>query len=85
MKRKGDATKFEAESNDLNPTPGNTLAVSTPLQTPVSGKVSKAQKVSRIGKCSRAGSQTPASNAGELYVQTLHSDKLFSGCFKQKF
>ncbi|KAK1411514.1 hypothetical protein QVD17_38063 [Tagetes erecta] len=63
LKRKGDPTAFDAKSNDLSHTPGNTLAVSTPLQTPVSGKVSKAQKVPRIGKCNRAGSQTPASNA----------------------
>lgn len=63
LKRKGDAAAFEAESNEQNPSPGNTLAVSTPLQTPVSGKVSKTQKVPRIGKCIRAGSQTPASNA----------------------
>ncbi|KAK9062675.1 hypothetical protein SSX86_019864 [Deinandra increscens subsp. villosa] len=63
LKRKGDAAAFEAESNDQNPTPGNTLTVSTPLQTPISGKVSKAQKVPRIGKCNRAGSQVPASNA----------------------
>ncbi|KAI3795913.1 hypothetical protein L1987_38573 [Smallanthus sonchifolius] len=63
LKRKGDAAAFETESDDKNHTPGNTLAVSTPLQTPVSGKVSKAQKVPRIGKCNRAGFQTPASNA----------------------
>ncbi|KAI7732390.1 hypothetical protein M8C21_025788, partial [Ambrosia artemisiifolia] len=58
LKRKGDATAFEAEPNDQNPTPGNTLSVSTPLKTPVSGKVSKAQKVPKMGKCNRAGLQT---------------------------
>ncbi|MFS8007719.1 putative transcription factor E2F-DP family [Helianthus anomalus] len=58
LKRKGGATVFETESNDQNPTPGNTLAVSTPLKTPVSGKVSKAQKVPRLGKCNKAGPQT---------------------------
>ncbi|KAI3746585.1 hypothetical protein L6452_09020 [Arctium lappa] len=62
LKRKGEAATFEAESNEQNHTPGNALAVSSPLQTPVSGKLSKAQKIPRIGKCNRAGSQTPASN-----------------------
>ncbi|XP_076915309.1 transcription factor E2FA-like [Bidens hawaiensis] len=61
LKRKGDAAAFEAASNDQNLTAGSTLAVSTPLQTPVSGKVSKPQKVPRTGKHNRAGSQTPAS------------------------
>ncbi|KAJ9542903.1 hypothetical protein OSB04_029409 [Centaurea solstitialis] len=63
LKRKGDAATFEAESNEQNHTSGNALAVSSsPLQTPVSGKLSKAQKIPRIGKCNRAVSQTPASN-----------------------
>nr|XP_043631378.1 transcription factor E2FB isoform X2 [Erigeron canadensis] len=63
LKRKGDTAAFEAESKEQSPIPGNTLAVSNPLQTPVSGKVPKAIKVPRVGKSNRAGSQTPASNA----------------------
>ncbi|XP_024969316.1 transcription factor E2FB isoform X1 [Cynara cardunculus var. scolymus] len=62
LKRKGDAATFEAESNEQNPNPGNALAISSPLQTPMSGKLSKAQKIPRIGKCNRAGSQTSATN-----------------------
>lgn len=38
LKRKGDAV-------------GNTLATTSTLETPVSGKVSKAQKVARVGNC----------------------------------
>ncbi|PWA50132.1 ubiquitin carboxyl-terminal hydrolase family protein [Artemisia annua] len=53
LKRKGDVAAFEAESNEQNSTPGNTLAVTTPLQTSVYGKGSKAQKVSRTGKFNR--------------------------------
>ncbi|XP_071706531.1 transcription factor E2FB-like [Rutidosis leptorrhynchoides] len=63
LKRKGDAATFEEEVNELNPTPGNTISVSTPLQTPVSGKVSKAQKVPRVGKYNRTVSQATAYNA----------------------
>lgn len=73
LKRKGDVAAFEAESNEQNSTPGNTLAVTTPLQTPVSGKGSKAQKVSRTGKFNRAGSQTPASNADSPSEHNLTS------------
>ncbi|KAD7477682.1 hypothetical protein E3N88_00818 [Mikania micrantha] len=61
-KRKGNAAS-EAEANNHIPTPGNSVAVGTPLHAPVSGKVSKAQKVPRIGKCNRVGSLAPASNA----------------------
>ncbi|KAL4578579.1 hypothetical protein LXL04_014704 [Taraxacum kok-saghyz] len=54
LKRKGNAV----ESNE----PGNSLAPTSSLQTPVSGKVSKAQKIPRIGKCSRADSPSGPNN-----------------------
>ncbi|XP_021800007.1 uncharacterized protein LOC110744342 [Prunus avium] len=38
--------------------------VTSPLQTPVSSKVGKANKTSRLTKCSRSGPQTPAFNVG---------------------
>ncbi|XP_071736261.1 transcription factor E2FB-like isoform X2 [Rutidosis leptorrhynchoides] len=62
LKRKGDAAALEEEFNDSSPTPGNNISVYTPLRTPLPGKVSKAQKVPRAGKCNRAGSQAPVYN-----------------------
>ncbi|KAL7615168.1 hypothetical protein Lser_V15G05834 [Lactuca serriola] len=62
LKRKGDATNEQSQS----PTPGNTLATTTSLQTPVSGKASKPQKIPRIGKCNRAGSNADSPSGNNL-------------------
>ncbi|CAL9000215.1 unnamed protein product [Prunus brigantina] len=64
LKRKSDAADYEAESSDRTAAPGYAEAVTSPLQTPVSSKVGKANKTSRLTKCSRSGPQTPASNVG---------------------
>ncbi|VVA33874.1 PREDICTED: crooked neck [Prunus dulcis] len=66
LKRKSDAADYEAESSDRSaaPGPGYTEVVTSPLQTPVSSKVGKANKTSRLTKCSRSGPQTPACNVG---------------------
>ncbi|KAJ9699588.1 hypothetical protein PVL29_008266 [Vitis rotundifolia] len=63
LKRKSE-TDYEAESSEWTAAPGYTEVVNSPVQTPVSGKGGKAQKTSRITKCSRSGPQTPVSNAG---------------------
>ncbi|XP_016646989.1 PREDICTED: transcription factor E2FB-like [Prunus mume] len=64
LKRKSDAADYEAESSDRTAATGYTEAVTSPLQTPVSSKVGRANKTSRLTKCSRSGPQTPASNVG---------------------
>uniref|UniRef100_A0A803KR80 E2F/DP family winged-helix DNA-binding domain-containing protein n=1 Tax=Chenopodium quinoa TaxID=63459 RepID=A0A803KR80_CHEQI len=63
MKRKSDTAEYDAESSDWTTSPGYTDVVSSPLQTPVSGKAGKGRG-SRISKCNRAGPQTPMSNIG---------------------
>ncbi|XP_034687043.1 transcription factor E2FB [Vitis riparia] len=63
LKRKSEPD-YEAESSEWTAVPGFTDVVNSPVQTPVSGKGGKAQKTSRITKCSRSGPQTPVSNAG---------------------
>lgn len=63
MKRKSDTAEYDAESSDWTTSPGYTEVVSSPLQTPVSGKGSKGRG-SRISKCNRAAPQTPMSNVG---------------------
>ncbi|CAK9184687.1 unnamed protein product [Ilex paraguariensis] len=62
LKRKIDTADCEDESREQKP--GYIELVSSPLQTPVSGKGGKAQKIPRIAKCNRSGSQTPAANVG---------------------
>ncbi|KAA3458627.1 transcription factor E2FB-like [Gossypium australe] len=64
LKRKSDVADREVESSEWALPPGCTELVSSPLQTPVSGKGGKAQKTSRLTKNSKSGPQTPASNLG---------------------
>ncbi|KAI8573426.1 hypothetical protein RHMOL_Rhmol01G0276600 [Rhododendron molle] len=64
LKRKGEIAEFEAESSERNHSTGYAEAVSSPFQTPVSRKGGKAQKVPRIAKGNRTGSQTPSSHVG---------------------
>lgn len=63
LKRKSEAADFEADSGDRM-TPGSTAAANSSVQTPVSGKVGKGGKSSRMTKCNRSGTQTPGSNIG---------------------
>ncbi|PQQ15132.1 transcription factor E2FB isoform X1 [Prunus yedoensis var. nudiflora] len=62
LKRKSDAADYEAESSARTAAPGYTEVVTSPLQTPVSSKVGKANKTSRLTTCSRSGPQTLAFN-----------------------
>ncbi|XP_058212944.1 transcription factor E2FB isoform X1 [Rhododendron vialii] len=64
LKRKGEIAEFEAESSERNHNTGYAEAVSSPFQTPVSRKGGKAQKVPRMAKGNRTGSQTPSSHVG---------------------
>ncbi|CAL5352548.1 unnamed protein product [Camellia sinensis] len=64
LKRKSETADHEAESSDRNPSTGYAEPISSPLQTPVSGKRGKAQRAPRIAICNRAGSQTPVANVG---------------------
>ncbi|XWS73853.1 hypothetical protein CRYUN_Cryun02cG0164900 [Craigia yunnanensis] len=64
LKRKSDIADREVESGEWAMPQGCTEVVSSPLQTPVSGKGGKAQKASRLTKSSKSGPQTPASNLG---------------------
>uniref|UniRef100_A0A5B6ZWZ9 Putative transcription factor E2FB n=1 Tax=Davidia involucrata TaxID=16924 RepID=A0A5B6ZWZ9_DAVIN len=64
LKWKSETADYEALSSERNRSPGCTEVVNSSLQTPVSAKGGKAQKVPRAGKCNRSGSQTPASNIG---------------------
>ncbi|KAM1394140.1 transcription factor E2FB-like isoform X1 [Malus sylvestris] len=64
LKRKSDAVDCEAESSDRTTAPGYTDVGNSPLQTPMSTKVGKANKTSRLTKCSKSGPRTPASNVG---------------------
>ncbi|KAJ1440743.1 Winged helix-like DNA-binding domain superfamily [Sesbania bispinosa] len=63
LKRKNEAADFEADSGDRM-THGSTDAANSPFQTPVSGKMGKGGKSSRLTKCNRSGTQTPGSNIG---------------------
>ncbi|XP_027346431.1 transcription factor E2FB-like [Abrus precatorius] len=63
LKRKSETAEFEADSGDRT-TPGSTEAANSPFQTPVSGKMGKGGKSSRLTKCNRPGTQTPGSNIG---------------------
>ncbi|KAK2965768.1 hypothetical protein RJ640_014111 [Escallonia rubra] len=65
LKRKGGADYNEVESRDWTMSPGYINTVSSPLQTPVSGKGGRANGRSKATKSSRSGPQTPMSNAGE--------------------
>jgi transcription factor E2F3 len=63
LKRKSEAADSEADSGDRM-TPGSTQAANSPFQTPVSGKMGKGGKSSRLTKFNRSGTQTPGSNIG---------------------
>lgn len=64
LKRKSDTVDGKAEQNDWSAGAGYAEVVSSPVQTPVSGKTAKGNKTSRISKNNRLGPQTPISNAG---------------------
>ncbi|XP_042521070.1 transcription factor E2FA isoform X2 [Macadamia integrifolia] len=63
-KRKNEAEDIEAESSEWTTSPGYTEVVNSPIRTPGSGKGGKIYNKSKVSKQSRAGPQTPASNAG---------------------
>ncbi|KAK3025884.1 hypothetical protein RJ639_041681 [Escallonia herrerae] len=65
LKRKGGTDYNEVESRDWTMSPGYINTVSSPLQTPVSGKGGRANGRSKATKSNRSGLQTPMSNAGE--------------------
>ncbi|KAL2536089.1 Transcription factor E2FB [Forsythia ovata] len=64
LKRKNGMGEFEAECTEQNIGPGCASVIKAPLQTPVSGKMGKAQKVPRTTKANKARSQTPVANIG---------------------
>ncbi|GFZ17747.1 E2F transcription factor 1 [Actinidia rufa] len=66
LKRKSVKAEFEAESSECNPSTGYAETLSSPFQTPVSGKGGKTQKAPNGAKCNRSGSQTPAAVVGLL-------------------
>ena len=65
LKRKSETADYEAESSDRTTGPGVTEVVNNHLQTPVSVKGGKANKTSRLTKCTKSGPLTPVSNVGE--------------------
>ncbi|XP_040993243.1 transcription factor E2FB isoform X1 [Juglans microcarpa x Juglans regia] len=73
LKRKSDTTDYEADSVDRMAGPGFTEVVNSPLQTPVSVKGGKANKTSRLSKCSKSGPHTPVSNVGSPSGNNLTS------------
>ncbi|PSR89834.1 Transcription factor E2FB like [Actinidia chinensis var. chinensis] len=64
LKRKSVKAEFEAESSECNPSTGYAETLSSPFQTPVSGKGGKTQKAPNGAKSNRSGSQTPAAVVG---------------------
>ncbi|GMN61161.1 hypothetical protein TIFTF001_030258 [Ficus carica] len=66
LKRKNDMAEIEVESSDRTAGARFTEVVNSPLQTPVSVKVEKPTKTSRLTKCikPRPQTQTPVSNIG---------------------
>ncbi|KAJ4841973.1 hypothetical protein Tsubulata_020131 [Turnera subulata] len=64
LKRKSDAADREVESSEWNASSGFTEVVTSPLQTPLSGKGGKAPKTSRLSKSSKSGLQNAASTLG---------------------
>lgn len=60
--------EIEVESSDRTAGARFTEVVNSPLQTPVSVKVEKPTKTSRLTKCSkpRPQTQTPVSNIGKF-------------------
>lgn len=71
LKRKNDIADREVASSEWPMPPGCTEVVSSPLQTPVSGKGGKSQKASRLTKNNKSGPQTPASNLGEYCIHVI--------------
>ncbi|CAI9785842.1 unnamed protein product [Fraxinus pennsylvanica] len=64
LKRKNGMGDCEAEFVEQNIGPSSSGVINAPLQTPVSGKKGKAQKVPRTMKANKTRSQTPATNIG---------------------
>ncbi|KAJ6927713.1 hypothetical protein NC651_011667 [Populus alba x Populus x berolinensis] len=64
LKRKSDASDHQGESSDWNAGHGYMEVVTSPLQTPVSGKGGKTPKTSRLSKSSKSGSQSAAAALG---------------------
>ncbi|XP_052308561.1 transcription factor E2FB isoform X3 [Populus trichocarpa] len=64
LKRKSDAADHQGESSDWNAGHGYMEVVTSPLQTPVSGKGGKTPKTSRLSKSSKSGSQSAAAALG---------------------
>ncbi|KAL2511044.1 Transcription factor E2FB [Abeliophyllum distichum] len=64
LKRKNVMGDFEAECKEQNIGPGCPGVIKASLQTPVSGKTGKAQKVPRTTKANKARSQTSVANIG---------------------
>ncbi|KAB5561641.1 hypothetical protein DKX38_006598 [Salix brachista] len=65
LKRKSDAADHQGESSDWNAGHGYMEVVTSPLQTPVSGKGGKTPKTSRLTKSSKSGSQSAAAALGQ--------------------
>ncbi|KAL8144013.1 hypothetical protein V2J09_017045 [Rumex salicifolius] len=63
IKRKIEVMDNITESSDWNSSAGCTEVVSSPIQTPVSGRGGKG-RASRISKSTRSGPQTPIPNVG---------------------
>lgn len=63
LKRSNEGADFEGGFG------GRSSNSSFPPQTPVSGKSVKARKVPRMAKSNQTGSETPAANVGEYFVQ----------------
>uniref|UniRef100_A0A6N2LM28 E2F/DP family winged-helix DNA-binding domain-containing protein n=1 Tax=Salix viminalis TaxID=40686 RepID=A0A6N2LM28_SALVM len=64
LKRKSDAADHQGESSDWNAGHGYMEVVTSPLQTPVSGKGGRQPKTSRLTKSSKSGSQSAAAALG---------------------
>lgn len=65
LKRKNDTADYEAESCDRAAGPRYAEVLNNSLQTPVSMKVGKGNKTSRLTKCNKSGPQTPILNVGK--------------------
>ncbi|CAK7329139.1 unnamed protein product [Dovyalis caffra] len=64
LKRKSDAADHQGESSEWNAGHGYMEVVTSPLQTPVSGKGGKAPKTSRLSKSSKSAAQSAAAALG---------------------
>ncbi|KAJ6986131.1 hypothetical protein NC653_023901 [Populus alba x Populus x berolinensis] len=64
LKRKSDAADHQGESSEWNAGHGYVELVTSPLQTPVSGKGGKTPKTSRLSKSGKSASQSAAGALG---------------------